>query len=70
VTTTVATGVFSTVIIVIPDLPFTLAETCVVPGATPVTIPSPETVAMLGSWTDQKTPVAAIEFPLGSWTSA
>jgi hypothetical protein len=54
----------------IPDLPFTLAETCVEPGATPVTIPAPETEAILGFWTDQKTSVAAIVFPLGSWTSA
>ncbi len=48
VTTTLATGVFSTVIVAIPDLPFTLAATCVDPSATPVTTPVLEIVAMLG----------------------
>ena len=70
VTTTLATGVFSTVIVAIPDLPFTLAATCVDPSATPVTTPVLEIVAMLGFWTDQWTSVAVIVRPLGSWTSA
>jgi hypothetical protein len=70
VTTTLATGVFSTVIVAIPDLPFTLAATCVDPSATPVTTPVLEIVAMLGFWTDQKTSVAGIVFPPPSWTSA
>ena len=49
VTTMLVTGVFSTVIIAIPDVPFTLAATCVDPSATPVTSPALETVAMLES---------------------
>src|SRR5262245_8300031 len=48
VTTTLATGVFSTVIVATPDLPFTLAATWVEPSATPVTMPALEIVAMLG----------------------
>jgi hypothetical protein len=70
VTTMLATGVFSTVIVAIPDLPFALAATCVDPRATPVTTPELEIVAMLGFWTDQKTSAPVIVFPSGPWTSA
>jgi hypothetical protein len=48
VTTTLATGVFSTVIVATPDFPFTLAATCVEPSATPVTMPALEIVATFG----------------------
>src|SRR5262249_44526014 len=49
VTTTLATGVRSTVIVATPDLPFTLAATCVEPSATPVTTPAVEIVAIFES---------------------
>jgi hypothetical protein len=48
-TVTVATGVFCTVIAAIPDFPFALAATCVVPTATPVTTPDEETLATFES---------------------
>ena len=41
------TGGFATVTVPSPDFPATFAETCVVPGAKPVTTPSLEMVAML-----------------------
>jgi len=69
-TATVGTGARCTVMVPIPDFPATLAETCVVPGATPVTTPSSEILATLASWTDQKTSASVSVLPAVSCTTA
>ena len=48
VTTTLATGAFCTVIVAMPDFPFTFAETSVDPIAMPVTTPALEIDAIVG----------------------
>src|SRR5262245_5212184 len=53
-----------------PDSPATFAETCVVPGAIPVTTPSSEMVAMPASRVDQKTSASLSAWPAVSCTTA
>jgi hypothetical protein len=65
-TTTLATGTRWTVIAAMPDFPPALAATCVVPTARPVTTPDDDTLAMFGSFTDQKTVASAIALPVAS----
>jgi hypothetical protein len=70
VTVTLATGGGSTVIVASPDLPLELAATCVEPGASAVTTPPGDTVAILLSRTDQRTTVPVTRFPSSSWIVA
>ena len=63
VTTTLDTGSRCTVIVAMPDLPFTLAAISVDPADTPVTTPALEIEAMFGSRTDQNTLLPVIGLP-------
>src|SRR5829696_7066873 len=69
-TTTLATGVFCTVIVAIPDLPRALAATWVVPRATAVTTPAEETVATLEFSTVHVTDASGTSSPDSFCTSA
>src|SRR5512143_338343 len=69
-TTTLATGVFCTVIAAIPDLPFELAATWVAPAARAVTTPIDDTLAMAVSLTDQTMDTPGIVLPVASCTCA
>src|SRR5215213_7699580 len=69
-TATLATGVFCTVIVAMPDLPPELAATCVVPNDFAVTTPVSDTLAIAGSRTVQRTGRLVIAAPPASWTAA
>src|SRR5262245_569268 len=55
--------------VAMPDLPATFAATWVEPIANPVPTPDVETLAMLGSLTDQKTDASVIVRPEASATT-
>ena len=69
-TTTAATGVLFTVIAAMPDFPFELAATWVVPTAFAVTTPEDDTLAIAASFTDQTIGASGRIFPVASWTCA
>src|SRR5919112_1789420 len=69
-TTTLATGVFCTVTVAIPDLPRALAATCVVPSASAVTTPAEDTLATAGFSTVQVTEASGTSSPASFCTSA
>ncbi len=69
-TITLATGVFWTVTVAMPDLPRAFAATWVVPSASPLTTPASVTLATAGFWTVQVTDASGTSSPASFCTSA